>query len=175
VVKYDGDASSGAGVLSHRHYPAPFSCPQKPRCYRLPGSKGQGRGSLQRETGGGGGLDRRSVDTVYLQIWLRESGATRCWALLEDRSRNLCPWVDSPLRQATQGQGPYLLEGARINSRGNRGPQDEPILRSTTLNLYLTFQRQIAYLSHIWCFSQTLLHHALCTTKFALYRCMALR
>jgi hypothetical protein len=84
------------GMLPLTCAPAPFSCPQKPRCYRLPASKGQGRGSLQRETGGGGGLDRRSVDTVYLQIWLRESGTTRCWALAEDRYWNLCPWVASP-------------------------------------------------------------------------------
>jgi hypothetical protein len=103
--------------------------------------EGRGEGSLKRETGGGGGLDRRSSYVVYLQIWLRESGATRCWALAEDRYWNLCPWVDAPLRQATQGLGPFPCEGACINNTGNFGLQDEPILRSTTLNLYFTFSR----------------------------------
>ena len=83
--------------------------------------EGRGEGSLKRETGGGGGLDRRSSYTVYLQIWLRESGATRCWALAEDRYWNLCPWVDAPLRQATQGLGPFPREGACINNTRNFG------------------------------------------------------
>jgi hypothetical protein len=65
---------------------------------------------LKRETGGGGGLDRRSSYVVYLQMWLRESSATRCWALVEDRYWNLCPWVAAPLRQATQGLGPFPVK-----------------------------------------------------------------
>jgi hypothetical protein len=54
---------------------------------------------------------------------------------------NLCPWVAAPLRQATQGLGPCPREGACINNTRIFGLQDEPILRSTTLNLYLTFLR----------------------------------
>jgi len=50
-----------------------------------------------------------------------------------------------PLTSRPRAQDPDPCEGACINNRANFGPQDEPILRSATLDLYFTFRKNRLY------------------------------